>query len=259
MTTQTQTQATAAASGSRATERFRENKRSAAGTGTERVGLLASRVIKAINDAVLEEKVSYDEYNAFKAWLIKVGEDGEWPLFLDVWVEHSVEQVANEHRQGSKGTIEGPYYVPGAPALRSPATLPMREGEPGTPLLFQGRVTNVDGQPLAGAQVEIWHADDAGFYSQYAPGLPEMEPARDRDRRRRGRVPDQHRAAGAVPDPHGRSLRAADRRRRLARLAPGAPAPEGLRSGARADHHPAVLHRRSATSATTSPRRSSPS
>ncbi|GAA3684380.1 catechol 1,2-dioxygenase [Arthrobacter ginkgonis] len=173
MTTQTQTQATAAASGSRATERFRENKQSAAGTGTERVALLASRVIKAINDAVLEEKVSYDEYNAFKAWLIKVGEDGEWPLFLDVWVEHSVEQVASEHRQGSKGTIEGPYYVPGAPALPSPATLPMREREQGTPLLFQGRVTNVDGEPIAGAQVEIWHADDAGFYSQYAPGLPE--------------------------------------------------------------------------------------
>ena len=181
-----ETQATAAASGSRATERFRENKQSAAGTGTERVSLLAARVIKAINDAVLEEQVSYDEYNAFKAWLIKAGEDGEWPLFLDVWVEHSVEQVANEHRHGSKGTIEGPYYVPGAPALRTPATLPMREDEPGTPLLFQGQVTTVAGQPLAGAQIEIWHADDLGFYSQYAPGLPEWNLRGHRHRRRRG-------------------------------------------------------------------------
>jgi catechol 1,2-dioxygenase len=168
-----ETDATAAASGSRATERFRENKQHAATTSQERVNRLASRLVKAINDTVLEEKVTYEEYNAFKAWLIKVGEDGEWPLFLDVWVEHSVEEVANENRHGTKGTIEGPYYVPDAPELASPATLPMRDDEPGTPLLFQGRVTNVDGEPLAGAHVEIWHADDLGFYSQYAPGLPE--------------------------------------------------------------------------------------
>ncbi|MCG2624791.1 catechol 1,2-dioxygenase [Arthrobacter sp. I2-34] len=168
-----ETEATAAASGSRATERFREHKQVGATTSQERVNQLASRLVKAVNDTVLGEKVTYDEYNALKAWLIKVGEDGEWPLFLDVWVEHSVEQVANEHRHGSKGSIEGPYYVPDAPQLQSPATLPMREDEAGTPLLFQGRVTNVDGEPLAGAHVEIWHADDLGFYSQYAPGLPE--------------------------------------------------------------------------------------
>ena len=169
----TETQATAAASGANATDRFRENKKFAAGTSQERVDLLASRVIGAINQTILEEKVTYDEYNALKAWLIQVGEDGEWPLFLDVWVEHSVEQVANENREGTKGSIEGPYYIPDAPKLESPATLPMRDDEEGTPLLFQGRVTDLAGTPLPGATVEIWHADDLGFYSQFAPGLPE--------------------------------------------------------------------------------------
>ncbi|MDE8670950.1 catechol 1,2-dioxygenase [Pseudarthrobacter sp. H3Y2-7] len=168
-----ETQATAAASGAGATARFRENKHFAAATNQERVSKIAGRVIKAINDTVLEEEVSYDEYNALKAWLIKVGEDGEWPLFLDVWVEHSVEEVANADRHGSKGTIEGPYYLPGSPEQHSPATLPMRDDEPGTPLLFQGHVTNVAGQTLPGASIEIWHADDLGFYSQFAPGLPE--------------------------------------------------------------------------------------
>ena len=166
-------QATAAVSGAGATARFRENKNFTAATSQERVSKIAGRVIKAINDTVLEEDVSYDEYNALKAWLIKVGEDGEWPLFLDVWVEHSVEEVANASRQGSKGTIEGPYYLPDSPLLNSPATLPMRDNEPGTPLLFQGQVTNVSGQALPGATIEIWHADDLGFYSQFAPGLPE--------------------------------------------------------------------------------------
>ncbi|MFJ6310575.1 catechol 1,2-dioxygenase [Pseudarthrobacter oxydans] len=169
----TETQATAAASGAGATARFRENKQFTAATSQERVSKLAGRVIKAVNDTVLEEHVSYDEYNALKAWLIKVGEDGEWPLFLDVWVEHSVEEVANANRHGSKGTIEGPYYLPDSPEQNTPATLPMRDDEPGTPLLFQGQVTNVAGQPLAGAKIEIWHADDLGFYSQFAPNLPE--------------------------------------------------------------------------------------
>ncbi|MBT2522557.1 catechol 1,2-dioxygenase [Arthrobacter sp. ISL-28] len=165
--------ATAAASGANATEKFRLNKSVGAQVSAERVNQLASRAIKALVDTVTEEKVTYDEYNALKAWLIRVGEDGEWPLFLDVWIEHAVEEVANADREGSKGTIEGPYYVPGSPVLQSPATLPQREDEAGTPLLFQGRVTNVNGEALPGAHVEIWHADDAGFYSQFAPGIPE--------------------------------------------------------------------------------------
>ena len=171
--TSTEASGTAAEAGAGATARFRANKKISATSSQERVSLLAGRIIKAINDTVVEEKVSYDEYNALKAWLIKVGEDGEWPLFLDVWVEHSVEEVANADRQGSKGTIEGPYYVPDSPAQNTPATLPMRDGEPGTPLLFQGQITNVAGEPLQGAKVEIWHADDLGFYSQFAPDLPE--------------------------------------------------------------------------------------
>jgi catechol 1,2-dioxygenase len=169
-------EARAADSGANASARFRERMAAAAGDRVvdhERVALLAGRAIKALNDIVLEERVSYEEYNALKAWLIKVGEDGEWPLFLDVWLEHSVEEVANEHREGSKGTIEGPYYVEGSPELPWNGTIPMREDEPGTPFVFRGQVRSVDGRPLGGAKLELWHADDLGFYSQFAPGLPE--------------------------------------------------------------------------------------
>jgi catechol 1,2-dioxygenase len=49
----------------------------------------------------------------------------------------------------------------------------MRDGEPGTPLLFTGQVRSVAGDPLPGARVEIWHADEAGLYAQFAPGIPE--------------------------------------------------------------------------------------
>ncbi|MGH3519586.1 MAG: catechol 1,2-dioxygenase [Haloechinothrix sp.] len=173
MTQVTEQQATAAASGIAATEQFRQKQRTGAVTDQERVHLLATEAIKALHDVIREHKVTYAEYDALKSWLIHVGLDGEWPLFLDVWIEHVVEEVVNEDRPGSKGTIEGPYYVPGSPEFVREGTLPMRDDEPGVPLLFQGKITNPGGEPLAGARVEMWHADASGYYSQYAPGLPE--------------------------------------------------------------------------------------
>ena len=172
-TTPDQDVATAAASGALATERFRTDKRNVAHTPAERVDLLAREVLEAVHATIRRHKVTYDEYNALKSWLINVGQDGEWPLFLDVWVEHVVEEVANENRQGSKGTIEGPYYVPGSPEGVGHTRLSMREDEPGTPLRFAGQVRSVDGTPLPGAKVEIWHADADGLYSQFAPNIPE--------------------------------------------------------------------------------------
>ncbi|NUU25687.1 MAG: catechol 1,2-dioxygenase [Streptomycetaceae bacterium] len=165
--------ATAAASGASATDRFRTDKDITGGVDPKRVDLLATELLTAVHDIVRRHQVGYAEYNAFKAWLIAVGETGEWPLFLDVWVEHVVEEVVNADRQGSKGTIEGPYYVPGAPSLPADATLPMRPDEPGTHLLFQGRVTDLDGNPVPGATIELWNADADGLYSQFAPGIPE--------------------------------------------------------------------------------------
>lgn len=166
--------ATAAASGQSATERFREKARTASGeVDHERVSAIATDALHALHDVIRRHQVTYAEYDALKAWLIQVGADGEWPLFLDVWVEHVVEEVANADRKGATGTIEGPYYVPGSPETDAEATLPMRDGEPGVPLLFQGTVTDLAGTPLAGAKVDMWHADDAGYYSQFAPGIPE--------------------------------------------------------------------------------------
>ncbi|MEH1017183.1 catechol 1,2-dioxygenase [Micromonospora sp. CPCC 206060] len=167
---------TAAASGANATARFHTDKSpyaAARDTPQERVSLLAREVIEAVHDTIRRHQVTYDEYNALKAWMIQVGEDGEWPLFLDVWIEHVVEQVANASRVGSKGSIEGPYYAPGAPELGADGAVPMRDEEPGTQLVWQGTITSVDGQPLDGATLELWQADDNGYYSQFAPGIPQ--------------------------------------------------------------------------------------
>jgi catechol 1,2-dioxygenase len=171
--TATDVNPTAAGSGRNATERFAQKERGAATVDQARVSAIATDAITALHEVIRKHEVTYAEYDALKAWLIRVGADGEWPLFLDVWIEHVVEEVANADRKGATGTIEGPYYIPGSPVFRSEATLPMRDDEKGTPFLFQGTVTDLDGNPLEDARVELWHADDDGYYSQFAPGIPE--------------------------------------------------------------------------------------
>ena len=173
MTEQLEQQATAAGSGGSATARFQEKAKATGEVSQERVDTLVSDLLSSVHEVIRKHKVTYEEYDALKAWLIRVGEDGEWPLFLDVWVEHVVEEVATSHRSGNKGSIEGPYYVPNAPEQGAQGTMPMRDDEPGTPLVWSGQIRSTDGTPLSGGSVQLWHADSNGFYSQYAPGLPE--------------------------------------------------------------------------------------
>ena len=174
MTTDTQTAVTAAHSGSAATEAFHESmaRQESAAADTARIDRIARDVLSRVHDVIREHDVTYPEYQAVKQWFIEVGESGEWPLFLDVFVEHVVEEVATRGRRGSKGTITGPYYLPDQAPLPATATLPMRDGEKGEPLVFTGQVRAVDGIPLAGAQLDMWHADSYGLYSGFAPGIP---------------------------------------------------------------------------------------
>jgi catechol 1,2-dioxygenase len=173
MTQLSEFDATAAATGANATKLFQGKDRGAAKADPERVSAIARDALAALHDVIRKHQVSYAEYDVLKSWLISLGEDGEWPLFLDVFLEHVVEDVANADRAGSKGSIEGPFYIPGAPSADGAMTLPMRADEPGTRLEFTGVVRGVDGATLDGALVELWQADAHGFYSQFAPSLPE--------------------------------------------------------------------------------------
>ncbi|MCW2575791.1 MAG: catechol 1,2-dioxygenase [Modestobacter sp.] len=173
MSTATQPSPTAAGSGANATEAFRSVRHETADVSPERVSTVVSAVLQGVHQAIRDNDVTYPEFQAAKAWLIEVGEGGEWPLFLDVFVEHVVEEVAARTQQGTKGSILGPYYLPNAKRLPSSTDLPMRADEKGTQLTFTGQVRDVDGNPVAGAELDIWHADDKGYYSGFAPDIPE--------------------------------------------------------------------------------------
>lgn len=63
--------------------------------------------------------------------------------------------------QATRPDLEGPFYVPGAPARAAIAA----PDEPGQRLIVRGRVLGPDcATPLGGALLDIWQADARGSY-----------------------------------------------------------------------------------------------
>src|SRR3954466_12950729 len=95
---------TAAGSGRSATERFTQKDRGGAAVDQARVSAIATDAITALHGVIREHRVTYAEYDALKAWLIRVGEDGEWPLFLDVWLGRVGGEGRKAHLTRATGT-----------------------------------------------------------------------------------------------------------------------------------------------------------
>ncbi|WP_211371246.1 dioxygenase [Paracoccus limosus] len=93
----------------------------------------------------------------------------EWVLLADVLgVSALVEGLnAPRPRGATPNTGAGPFYRADAPDLALGADL-SRDGR-GERLRVSGRVTDLAGRGLAGARVEVWHANAAGLYENQQP------------------------------------------------------------------------------------------
>jgi catechol 1,2-dioxygenase len=128
---------------------------------------------RSILEIIRKHHVTHDEYRIATDLLIDSLKEGEESLLFDVFFEAEATDVGNVGRKGSTAAIEGPFYVPGAPYLAPPSVMPQRPDERGEPLIFRGTVSGTDGAPLAGAELDIWHADADGLYSSIHPGIPD--------------------------------------------------------------------------------------
>ena len=71
----------------------------------------------------------------------------------------------------TESTVLGPFYVPGSP-LRGYGE-PMAEEPAGMPAWVHGRVLSVDGEPIAGAELDVWQNGDDRLYAVQRPEAPE--------------------------------------------------------------------------------------
>lgn len=115
-----------------------------------------------------------DELEAVVQFLTDVGyatdaRRQEWVLLADVFgLSDGVISCDDASRPGvTPSTLPGPFYRPDAPLMALGADI-CRNGE-GQPLLVTGRVNGPTGEPLAGAEVAVWHANAQGRYENQDP------------------------------------------------------------------------------------------
>ena len=77
--------------------------------------------------------------------------------------------------EATEATVFGPFFVEGSPRYANGDDL--ANGAPGEPCMMEGRVLSVGGEPIPDAHIEVWQADEEGFYDvQYE----ELDEARGR-------------------------------------------------------------------------------
>jgi catechol 1,2-dioxygenase len=67
----------------------------------------------------------------------------------------------------------GPFYRDGAPRCENGASL-LRSPTPGPALAFKGFVQDENGNPVAGAEVDVWHSSTVGLYENQDPAQADM-------------------------------------------------------------------------------------
>ena len=75
-----------------------------------------------------------------------------------------VDAIAHARPDGAtESTVLGPFYVPGSPLREYGASI---AAEPaGLPAWVHGRVLDLAGSPIAGAEVDVWQNGDNELYA----------------------------------------------------------------------------------------------
>jgi catechol 1,2-dioxygenase len=84
--------------------------------------------------------------------------------------------LLNNGDQGNTETDQsllGPFWRLNSPRVENGGSI-VRSQTPGAPLFVNGHVVDKDGRPVAGAEVDVWHASPVGLYENQDPEQAEM-------------------------------------------------------------------------------------
>ena len=142
----------------------------------QRLAQRLSRVVAWVARLVEDEGIGRDDLRALIGFLTEVGHASddrrqEWVLLADtLGITSLVEaQVAQRPPGATPNTIAGPFYRADAPVKCDGESMSI-DGK-GVPLALTLEVTDLDGEPVADARIEVWQANADGLYENQAPDL----------------------------------------------------------------------------------------
>ncbi len=142
----------------------------------ERLRDCVNILVKHIHAAVKEMEPTQEEWLQTILFLTKTGHTcndwrQEFILLSDVMgVSMLVDAINNRKPSGaSESTVLGPFHIPNAPELPMGTNICL-DGK-GEPMLVKGRILDTRGQPIKGAKIDVWQANDEGFYDVQQKGI----------------------------------------------------------------------------------------
>ena len=143
--------------------------RSFEATPDSRLKFILEQAVTSLHDLVGRTSLTFEEWERAIDFLTRTGQTctplrQEFILLSDVLgVSMLVDAVNHREREGAtQTTVLGPFYV--GEHKPTPNGSDISQGIAGEPMFVRSRVTDLAGQPLAGAEIDVWHADDDGFY-----------------------------------------------------------------------------------------------
>jgi protocatechuate 3,4-dioxygenase beta subunit len=137
-------------------------------------------LVKHLHAFVKETNITLDEWLYGIQFLTKTGHLStdwrqEFILLSDtLGISMLVESINNHKMSGeTESTVLGPFYIPNAPKYPNGANICL-DGK-GEPVWIHGKVTDVKGKPIAGVTLDVFQANDEGFYDVQQKGIqPDM-------------------------------------------------------------------------------------
>jgi catechol 1,2-dioxygenase len=147
-----------------------------AGTPDPRLKRVMTSLVHHLHAFVKDVELTEEEWGVAIDFLTRTGQMSndvrqEFILLSDVLGVSMLVETIN-HRTGgasTESTVLGPFHMVESPPRDLGDDIAL-DGK-GTPCLVSGQVTGSDGEPLAGASVDVWQTNEDGFYDVQQPGI----------------------------------------------------------------------------------------
>lgn len=146
-----------------------------------RVREILECLVHHLHAFVREVRLTEKEFDAAIRYVTEVGQrttesHNETRLMAGSLGVSTLVCLLNNGDQGQTETsanLLGPFWREGSPVVPNGGSL-IRSETPGPPMFFKGVVVDRAGQPVVGAEVDVWHASPVGFYENQDPEQAEM-------------------------------------------------------------------------------------